>query len=130
MHRVYVSLCEMFICEMIGKENFRKALLWKKKENEFQRDSFVNDEHLILCFVFLNYCFVFFSILKRSDMYKILNLKKLHSDIYDSYFSKKKEEIYFFQCTSSNNLHLHWYWAPPRKTKSEIRPASRWLLSF
>lgn len=72
----------------------------KKKENEFQKDSFVNDEHLILCFVFLNYCFVFFSILKRSDMYKILNLKKLHSDIYDSYFSKKKKKYISF------NIHL------------------------
>lgn len=38
----------------------------KKKENEFQKDSFVNDEHLT---VFLNYCFVFFFFNFREERY-------------------------------------------------------------
>ena len=31
-------LCEMFICEMIGKENFRKVFVVEKKENSGFRE--------------------------------------------------------------------------------------------
>ena len=50
-------LCEMFICEMIGKENFRKVFVVEKKENRFQRDSFVNDcvYQLLFRFFFSNF---------------------------------------------------------------------------